>query len=63
MSLATFIGVHGLGISTVKASGDEEQKLRILPECCALNKTMAFAITEPNIGSDATGMKTNAIKI
>ena len=62
MSLATFIGVHGLGISAVMACGSEEQKKRILPDCCNLNKIMAFAITEPEIGSDATNMKTNAVK-
>jgi glutaryl-CoA dehydrogenase len=62
-SLATFIGVNSnLGIATIEACGDEEQKDRMLPDCYAMKKITSFALTEPNYGSDATSMESFAVK-
>lgn len=42
--------------------GTEEQKARYLPALCKGELIGAFAITEPDVGSDAAGIKTLAIK-
>lgn len=42
--------------------GTEEQKERYLPALCKGDLIGAFAITEPDVGSDASGIKTLAIK-
>lgn len=42
--------------------GNEEQKMRILPQLCSGEKLGAFGLTEPEAGSDAGATKTLAIK-
>lgn len=40
--------------------GNEMQKRKYLPDLCSAGKIGAFALTEPEAGSDAAGMKTAA---
>jgi glutaryl-CoA dehydrogenase len=62
-SIGTFLGVHfALGIATIEACGDDEQKNRMLPDCYALKKITSFGLTEPKYGSDATSMESFAVK-
>ena len=50
----------GLGAATIMSRGTLAQKERWLPELMTLEKIAAWAITEPDSGSDAFGgMKTN----
>lgn len=63
MSFATFLGVHFmLCAEVVEHCGDEEQKARMLPDLLNFNKIGAFALTEPDYGSDATSLKSFAVK-
>lgn len=63
-SIATyFIVTNCLGISVVERCGGEEQKKRILPDCVLMKKSLCFGLTEPNNGSDATGLTTTAKKV
>ncbi len=61
-SVATFMGVHGgLAMGSVYLCGSEEQKERWLPEMARLQRVGAFALTEPDHGSDvARGLSTTA---
>ena len=60
-SIGTFLGVHfGLGVATIQECGDDEQKIRLLPDCYALKKITSFGLTEPKYGSDATSMESYA---
>ncbi|GAB2662942.1 acyl-CoA dehydrogenase family protein [Saccharopolyspora gloriosae] len=61
-SLAVFSGVHtGLAMGSILGGGDQEQRDRWLPDMVAMNKIGAFALTEPEGGSDvAGGMRTTA---
>ena len=54
------VGVSlGLGASTIMARGTLAQKKRWLPDLVTMDKVAAWAITEPDSGSDALGgMKT-----
>jgi alkylation response protein AidB-like acyl-CoA dehydrogenase len=60
IGLLSTIGVSiGLGASTIMSRGTLAQKERWLPELMTLEKIAAWAITEPDSGSDAFGgMKT-----
>ncbi|MCX2932743.1 acyl-CoA/acyl-ACP dehydrogenase [Mycobacterium sp. CVI_P3] len=60
IGLLSTIGVSlGLGASTIMTRGTLVQKERWLPELMTLEKIAAWAITEPDAGSDAFGgMKT-----
>ncbi len=61
-SMATFFGVHtGLAMGSIAACGSPEQRWRWLPEMSTMDKIGAFALTEPEGGSDvAGGMRTTA---
>jgi alkylation response protein AidB-like acyl-CoA dehydrogenase len=59
-SLATFFSVHiSIGQKVIQEWGTEEQKERYLPHTTTGEKIMAFGLTEPDAGSDPSGMKTN----
>lgn len=60
-SICTFFGVHsGLSMGSINILGSEEQRQRWLPEMAKLKKTGAFALTEPNHGSDSVSLETSA---
>jgi glutaryl-CoA dehydrogenase len=61
-SVATFMGVHGgLAMGSIYLCGSEEQKQRWLPEMARMERIGAFALTEPDHGSDvARGLRTTA---
>ena len=45
----------------IYAYGTEEQKMKYLPDLLSGRKLGAFALTEPNAGSDASGQQTVAM--
>ena len=49
-----------LGVSTIANGGNEEQKMKYLPDLAAGRKIAAFGLTEPSSGSDAADMQTTA---
>jgi len=51
-----------LGTLPIILSGNEEQKTRWLPDIAAGRKLAAFALTEPQAGSDAGAVRTTAIR-
>jgi glutaryl-CoA dehydrogenase len=58
-SVNTFFGVQsGLAMGSIALLGSEEQKQRWLPGMAALEKIGAFALTEPNHGSDSVHLET-----
>jgi glutaryl-CoA dehydrogenase len=62
--LRTFASVQGsLAMMAIHLFGSEEQKQRWLPELAAGRKLGAFALTEPEFGSNPAGMQCRAAKI
>jgi alkylation response protein AidB-like acyl-CoA dehydrogenase len=59
-SSALMLAVHELGTLPLKLFGSEEQKQRFLPRCASGEWTPAFALSEPDAGSDPGGMRTTA---
>ncbi len=60
-SLGTFLGVQaGLAMKSIAMLGSEDQKQRWLPGMARLEKLGAFALTEPNHGSDSVALETTA---
>jgi glutaryl-CoA dehydrogenase len=60
-SLGTFLGVQaGLAMKTIDMLGSEQQKQRWLPAMARLEKIGAFALTEPNHGSDSVALESAA---
>jgi glutaryl-CoA dehydrogenase len=60
-SLGTVLGVHaGLAMQSIAMCGSEEQKARWLPAMSTMEKIGAFALTEPDHGSDSIALSTTA---
>ena len=60
-SVNTFFGVHsGLAMGAIDLLGSEEQKARWLPPMAKLEAIGAFALTEPEHGSDSVSLETSA---
>jgi butyryl-CoA dehydrogenase len=60
--IAVCYAASALGTFPIMLFGNEEQKKKYLPELAKGNKIAAFAITEPEAGSDASAIKTTAKK-
>src|ERR1041384_5064237 len=54
--------VHELGTLPLRLFGTDEQKQRLLPRCASGEWSPAFALSEPEAGSDPGGMITKAVK-
>ena len=62
-STAGILDVHGsVGTEPIVRFGNDEQKRRWLPDLASGKKLAAFALTEPEAGSDAAHLKTVAIR-
>ncbi|MBB2891347.1 acyl-CoA dehydrogenase family protein [Flexivirga oryzae] len=60
-SVGTFLGVHvGLAMQSIYLLGSPEQRERWLPDMARLERIGAFALTEPEHGSDSVGLETTA---
>ncbi len=59
--VALCLAATALGTLPIIIAGTEEQKQKYLPKIAA-GTIAAFGLTEPSAGSDATGMKTTAVK-
>jgi butyryl-CoA dehydrogenase len=58
--IALALAGTALGTMPILLSGSEEQKRRFLPDIAAGKRLAAFALTEPEAGSDAGGIRTTA---
>jgi alkylation response protein AidB-like acyl-CoA dehydrogenase len=61
-STALILMVQELGTLPIRLFGSEELKARLLPRCATGEWTPAFALSEPEAGSDPGGMRTRAVR-
>ena len=63
-SVASFFAVHNaIGMSVIDALGDEQQKERFLGPGMQFERIFSFGLTEPEHGSDASGLETSAKQV
>jgi alkylation response protein AidB-like acyl-CoA dehydrogenase len=60
--IALALAATALGAFPILIGASEEQKKKYLPDIASGKKLAAFGLTEPEAGSDATGMRTTAKK-
>src|SRR2546423_8691088 len=60
--IGTAIAANGLGHGPVIVAGTEEQKRAWLPQLVEEALLTSFALTEPNAGSDVSGIQTTAVR-
>lgn len=56
------MGVHTMSTYATHTWGSTELSKKYVPQCIAGEKLFAFALSEPDYGSDAAGIKTRAVK-
>src|SRR3954447_23929911 len=61
-SSALILMIQELGTLPIKLFGTDELKQRFLPKCATGEWTPAFALSEPDAGSDPGGMRTRATR-
>jgi alkylation response protein AidB-like acyl-CoA dehydrogenase len=61
-STALILMIQELGTLPIQLFGSEELKQRFLPRCASGEWTPAFALSEPEAGSDPGGMITRAVR-
>ena len=61
MASASILSIHLICPHAILKYGTEEQKQKYLPRLTKGGELGAFALTEPNAGSDAAGVKTTAV--
>jgi alkylation response protein AidB-like acyl-CoA dehydrogenase len=61
-SCALILMVQELGTLPIQLFGTDELKERLLPRCASGEWSPAFALSEPEAGSDPAGMKTTAVR-
>src|SRR5215471_4689404 len=59
--IGTAVAANGLGAGPVVGFGTDEQKRRWLPPLLEEPLLCSFALTEPNAGSDVSGIQTTAV--
>jgi alkylation response protein AidB-like acyl-CoA dehydrogenase len=61
-STSVILMVHELGAMPLFLAASEEQKAKYLPKLASGENLIAFGLTEPNAGSDVSGVKTKALR-
>jgi len=62
-SVVLIISTHiSLNCELINKFGSAAQKKKFLPDLCAGRKVGSFSLTEPGAGSDAAGIKTQAVR-
>jgi alkylation response protein AidB-like acyl-CoA dehydrogenase len=61
-SCALILMVQELGTLPIQLFGNDEQKQRFLPRCATGEWSPAFALSEPEAGSDPASMRTTAVQ-
>jgi alkylation response protein AidB-like acyl-CoA dehydrogenase len=61
-SSALMLMVQELGTLPIQLFGSEEQKQKWLPKCASGEWSPAFALSEPEAGSDPAAMRTSAVR-
>jgi acyl-CoA dehydrogenase len=61
-SSALILMVQELGTLPIQLFGTDEQKERFLPRCASGEWSPAFALSEPEAGSDPASMRTSAVR-
>jgi len=54
--------VHELGTTPIMIAGNDQQKEKYFPGLASGEHLVAFGLTEPNAGSDVSGLRTRAVR-
>ena len=61
-AVGSFLSIHNMCAAMIDRFGSDEMRAQWLPDICAMNKIMSYALTEPGSGSDAAALRTRAVR-
>lgn len=61
-ALRSMVTSSGLATKLIARLGTEAQKEKFLPRLLSMDEIACFALTEPNVGSDASSVETEAVR-
>jgi alkylation response protein AidB-like acyl-CoA dehydrogenase len=61
-SIAAYISIHNMVAWIVDTFGDHSQRDRYLPNLCSMQFLASYCLTEPDVGSDASALRTKAVR-
>lgn len=61
-AVSAFMSIHNMAAWMIDEYGNEEQRQRWLPSMCTMETIGAYCLTEPECGSDASALRTNAVR-
>ncbi|WP_069301659.1 acyl-CoA dehydrogenase family protein [Neptunicoccus sediminis] len=61
-SVGSFLSIHNMVGGMIDKFGTAEQKAKWLPDLTSLNKVFSYCLTEPGSGSDASALRTKALR-
>ncbi|CPT92023.1 Probable acyl-CoA dehydrogenase [Mycobacteroides abscessus] len=61
-AVSSFISIHNMAAWMIDEFGSEEQRQRWLPSMCTMEALGAYCLTEPECGSDASALRTSAVR-
>jgi alkylation response protein AidB-like acyl-CoA dehydrogenase len=59
-SIAAYMSIHNMVSWMIDRYGDAEQRHRLLPALCTMDRLASYCLTEPDAGSDAAALRTTA---
>jgi hypothetical protein len=61
-SVRSLMTVHNMSAQAIARVGDSDQRKDLLPRLCTGEQIIAFALSEPNVGSSAEALETEAVE-
>jgi len=61
-STAAYISIHNMAAWMIDAFGGQMQRQKFLPKLCSMEHFASYCLTEPDSGSDAASLKTQATR-
>lgn len=62
VSSTAYVSIHNMCAWMVDQFGTPEQRERLLPDLCTMQKFASYCLTEPGSGSDAAALQTRAVR-
>jgi alkylation response protein AidB-like acyl-CoA dehydrogenase len=60
-TVAAYISIHNMVAGMIDRYGNDNQRQRYLPKLCSMEWLSSYCLTEPEVGSDAAGLRTKAV--
>ncbi len=61
-TIAAYISIHNMVAGMIDRYGNDEQRLKYLPQLCSMEHFASYCLTEPAAGSDAAALRTRAVR-